>query len=683
MFTRRHETLYDSIRFQEGQLRGQNVLPLGHNNPKSAFVAIRNYLAGQFVGATNDDDLLNELLKILFCKLYTEVGKATGDLLSGGVMSARIMKSTFNAIKADFPDLFDKHDEILLSPRDASYVLNACQFPMVNEDADPIGDAFEVFSGSEARGKAGQFFTPRGVTDMLVDMVAPTLKERVIDPACGAGGFLASVVRHHVKNHLDRHSLPAAASNLWGVDKDAYLTRLAKLHVALLSAGEPNIRTGDSLALSDAKDAPLTDIQEGSFDVVLTNPPFGVKIISASQETLKRFQFARRWVQTGRTERWEPTNEIRDQVPPQVLFIERCLSLLRTGGRLGIVVPESLLSGRGYRFVNQYLLEHTDVKAVIGMPEELFKTSGKGGTHTKTCLLVAEKRKRGPQKTSIFMAEAEWCGFDSRAKPIPYNDIPQIRAHFASWKKTKKFTESHLGFSLSPQKLHEFILCPHYYDRETENELSALTDEYEVVSFNGLLEDGTLELTSGDELGKLSYGTGNIPFIRTSDLSNWEVKIDAKHNVDDATYKRFRTKQDVQPYDILMVRDGTYLIGTCAIVMPGEEKILYQSHIYKIRVNPNKHGVTPFLLLAILSSPLVQKQIRAKRFTQDIIDSLGDRIRELVLPIPYDRGVRDEISSIVEESISMRLKARHLAREARSLIGAPGLSAVRLRQQKG
>jgi type I restriction enzyme M protein len=663
-------------------LRTQNVLPLGHHNPKSAFVAIRNYLAGQFVGATNDDDLLNELLKILFCKLYIEVGRAKGDILSEGVASARAMKSTFNAIKADFPDLFDSTDEILLSHRDASYVLSACNFPMVNEDADPIGDAFEVFSGSEARGKAGQFFTPRGVTDLLVDMVAPTPDERVIDPACGAGGFLASVVRHHVKKHIQPEALPATAANLWGVDKDAYLARLAKLHVALLSAGEPNIHSGDSLALRDAKDAPLLDIKEESFDVVLTNPPFGVKIVSASEETLRRFQFARRWILKEKTQRWEPTNEIRDQVPPQVLFIERCLSLLRVGGRLGIVVPESLLSGRGYRFVNQHLLEHADIRAVIGMPEELFKTSGKGGTHTKTCLVVAQKRKRGVQKANIFMAEAEWCGFDSRAKAIPYNDIPQIRENFTAWKKKKKIVESHLGFSLTPEKLHDFILCPHYYDRETENELAALSNEYEVISFDDLLADGTLELASGDELGKLSYGTGDVPFIRTSDLSNWEVKIDAKHNVDETTYAKFRTKQDVRPYDIFMVRDGTYLIGTCAIVMPGEEKILYQSHIYKIRVRPNKHGVTSFLLLAILSSPLVQKQIRAKRFTQDIIDSLGDRIRELTLPIPYDRAVREEISSIVEKSISMRLKARHLAREARELIGAPGLNAVRLRQQK-
>jgi type I restriction enzyme M protein len=235
--------------------------------------------------------------------------------------------------------------------------------------------------------------------------------------------------------------------------------------------------------MRDAKAKPIEKVDEGSFDVVFANPPFGVKIVSADQDTLNNFQFARRWVQNDPSERWEATSEIRNQVPPQVLFIERCLSLLRSGGRLGIVVPESLLSGRGYRFVNQFLVEHTNIKAVVGMPEELFKTSGKGGTHTKTCLVVLEKRSKvGKQKSSIFMAEAEWCGFDSRAKPISYNDIPKIKDNYIALSKKKQKMESHLGFMLPTEQLHEFILCPHYYDRETENELSALVDEYEVVS---------------------------------------------------------------------------------------------------------------------------------------------------------------------------------------------------------
>ena len=661
----------------------QAVLPLGHNNPKSALVAVRNYLAGQFIGATNDDDLLNEIIKLLFCKLYVEVGKANPPPTTNGVALVRNLKATFSAIKNDFPDLFKRDEEIILGQKDIHYVLSTCQFQMVHSEADPIGDAFEVFTDSEARGKAGQFFTPRSVTDLLVDMVAPTATEKVIDPACGAGGFLASVIRHHVKMGVSAKALPNAAARLWGIDKDDYLVRLAKLHVALLSAGEPNITCADSLAMRDVKNRPVNSISDGSFDVVFANPPFGVKIVSASEDTLRDYQFARRWVQEDRGGRWEPTDEVRTQVPPQVLFIERCLKLLRVGGRLGIVVPESLLSGRGYRFVNQYLLEHTDIQAVVGMPDELFKTSGKGGTHTKTCLLVAEKRKPGAAKRPIFMAEASWCGFDSRAKAIPFNDIPAIRDNFASWKKKRLQKEDHLGFSLPTEKVRDSILCPHYYDKETEHELEALGDDYEVVEFQTLLNDGTLELASGDELGKLSYGTGEIPFIRTSDLSNWEVKIDAKHTVDEATYAKFRRKQDVKPYDIFMVRDGTYLIGTCAIVMPGEEKILYQSHIYKIRVNENKHGVTPFLLLALLTSPIVQRQIRAKRFTQDIIDSLGDRIRELVLPIPHDRALRDKISSLVERSIDMRLKARHLSREASEMAGTPDRKSVTPRRKRG
>jgi len=664
------------------KIKADLALPLGSSSPKAAFTAVRNYLAGQFVGATNDDDILNELIKVLFCKLYGEVGRASGELTRGDVVSAKAVKATFDSIKADFPDLFDKNEEIVLSAKDVSYILNLCQFPMLNELHDPIGDAFEVFTGSEARGKAGQFFTPRSVTDLLVEMVSPKPGEKIIDPACGAGGFLASVTRYHIKNGLPPSSLAAVAQDLWGIDKDAYLARLAKLHVALLSAGEPSVECADSIAMRDGSSRQVETVVDGTFDVVFANPPFGAKIVSADEDTLTKYEFAKKWVLESTDGRWHPTKEIRTQVPPQVLFIERCLKLLREGGRLGIVVPESLLSGRAYRFVNQYLLENTVIKAVVGMPDELFKTSGKGGTHTKTCLVILEKQTL-ENSVPIFMAEAEWCGFDSRAKAIPYNDLPTIRENYKRWITGKNIEENHLGFSLAHDKINEFILCPHYYDHEVDDALKQVSGDYEIVTFQSLLDDGTLELSTGDELGKLSYGTGDIPFIRTSDLSNWEVKIDAKHNVDEATYEKFRKRQDVKPYDIFMVRDGTYLIGTCGIVMPGGEKILYQSHIYKIRVNTNSHGVTPFLLLAILSSPIVQKQIRAKRFTQDIIDSLGDRIKELVLPIPFDRTVREEVSALVEQSIGMRLQARELAREAGEIIGVPTPKGGTARRRRG
>ncbi|WP_207625747.1 hypothetical protein, partial [Niastella populi] len=154
----------------------------------------------------------------------------------------------------------------------------------------------------------------------------------------------------------------------------------------------------------------------------------------------------------------------------------------------------------------------------------------------------------------------------------------------------------------------------------------------EIVKFGNLVSEGVIQVKTGDEVGKLAYGTGSIPFVRTSDISSWEIKIDPKHGISEDIFKQLQNKQDVRENDILMVKDGTYLIGTCAIVSKYDTKIVYQSHLYKIRIlKPER--ISPYLLLAILSSEPVQRQIKSKRFTQDIIDSLGSRINELLLPI--------------------------------------------------
>src|SRR5690606_33026582 len=106
---------------------------------------------------------------------------------------------------------------------------------------------------------------------------------------------------------------------------------------------------------------------------------------------------------------------------------------------------------------------------------------------------------------------------------------------------------------------------------------------------------------------------------------NWEIKLDPKHGVSEEIYRDLARKQDVQEGDILLVRDGTYLIGSCAYVSKYDVRIVYQSHLYKIRVN-DKSVISPFLLLALLSSEPVIRQIKSKRFTQDIIDSIGKRV---------------------------------------------------------
>ena len=443
---------------------------------KEVFRDIRNYLAGQFVGATRDDALLDEVLKCLFCKLYIETAASEPYLQnSDPFKQAQAIRNVFAKVRNDFPDIYDKDDEILLDPEAIGFVLRECYFSLLDVATDPIGDAFEVFVGAESRGRAGQFFTPRPVTDLLVSAVNPQPGETIIDPACGAGGFIASVARHFLGKEQDIEKLShLESSSFYGIDKDDYLVKLAKLHVSLLSRSHPHIYCADSIALQNGVDL-SPQFPEAGFDVVLTNPPFGARIVAAKPEVLKTFELAKKWRAEKSSGVLKPTGELQANVPPQVLFVERCLSLLKPGGRLGMVLPESVLSNKSYRYVVQYLLDKAIIQAVIGMPESLFKTSGKGGTHTKTCLLIA--KKNGAKKkdaTRVFMAEARWCGHDSRARTIPHNDLPTIAENFDKVTKNKKLDESTLGFLVDESQIKENVLCPRYYDPQIDQELKAL-----------------------------------------------------------------------------------------------------------------------------------------------------------------------------------------------------------------
>lgn len=636
-------------------------------SPTEAYRYLRNYLAGQFVGATRDDTLLDEVVKCLFCKLYIELGKVTLPQKEHDDSAAQAahIRNVFGQIKTDFPEIFAADEEILLGPGLIVQVFKTLSFELLDAASDPIGDAFEVFAGSESRARSGQFFTPRNATDLLVDVIAPTTKLCIIDPACGAGGFLASVIRRWRREGNSKKVVANAASQLVGVDKDSYLVKLARIHIAVLSGGHSQLYCGDSLAnVGEDNNISLPVLEPESYDVVLTNPPFGVKIVAASPAVLKKFSLAQKWKLNG-DGRWYPTGEVRSKVPPQVLFVERCLSLLKPGGVLGTIIPESVLCNKSYRYVIEYLRAESNVEVVIGMPEALFKTSGKGGTHTKTCILVASKKSpRNRRKPQLFFAEAKWCGKDSRARVIPKDDLPIIREKFAAFKSGHALVEDHLGFSLPEDAIRDNVLCPRYYDPEVLAESNRLAETHQLVTFGDLVQEGTLQLRTGDEVGKLAYGTGEIPFVRTSDISNWEIKINPKHSVERELYESMKAKQDVQDSDVLMVKDGTYLIGTCGLITAYDKEIIYQSHLYKIRVCKNGRGLTPHLLLALLSSKFVQRQIRSKQFTQDIIDSLGERIHELILPIPKAPSRKKKISAMVSKAVEERIEARELAREA-------------------
>ncbi|MEP7134473.1 MAG: N-6 DNA methylase [Chloroflexota bacterium] len=634
------------------------------NDQKDSFKRIRNFLAGRFIGATRDRALLDEVVKCLYCRVYIYQNK--NNIPETPAELTRLYKTVFSELRRSLPHVFESSKEMLLDSTSIEFVhneLNNINFAIVNRDF--FGDLFETFIGSGIREEEGQFFTPKNGMDLLVQMISPKLGEKIIDPACGAGGFLSSAYTYLLESGATSNAI---ANNIFGIDKDAYLTHLSSTRLSLFTLLESKVYCADSLAWKMENDKELDLDQNEQFDIVLTNPPFGKHIVAVPKTIQHNFELGYKWKFSSKDSKYVKTNTLLANVPPQVLFVEKCISLLKPGGRMGVVLPESLVTSSSYRHVVQFIREKGSILSVVGMPEDFFKTSGKGGTHTKAVLVVFKKHETTKDISKrIFMAEAKWCGHDSRGRLIERDDLPAILENYKFFLKKKIKDYSYLGYEITDSQIVDQSLSPRYYNPDLIFSLDKLKESHDLILFGNLVESGVIEISTGDEVGKLAYGSGDIPFIRTSDISNWEIKADPKHNVSTDIYHSFKNKQDVKAGDILMVKDGTYLIGTCAFITEYDTRILYQSHLYKIRVKKTD-VISPYLLLVVLSSELVQKQIKAKRVTQDIIDSLGSRIHELVLPIPKQIKDRQRISTLVAKAIKSRIEARELTRKASEMV---------------
>jgi type I restriction enzyme M protein len=681
------------------------------SNLKAVFRDLRNHLAGMTTGITRDEALAAEIINILFCKILDEQETAPDETVTFragvGETPATVRKRIlplFERVKSEYyEDVFDKADTLKLDDESLAYVVGELQnYCVMDADRDAIGDAFEVFIGPALRGAEGQFFTPRNVVKMMVEILDPKPGEKIIDPACGSGGFLIAALEHvwkQVDTKADKNNWKAekrfkekvrvAMECFRGADKDAFLAKVCKAYMALVGDGRGGIFCANSLHQPEEWPPVMGEtILLNRFDVVLTNPPFGKNIVVKGPQTLSQFDLGHRWKKDKETGAWEKLDLLYDDQPPQILFLERCLQLLRPGGRMGIVLPEAVFGMPTYEYVVAYLQQQTKIIGVVSMPEALFKTSGKGGTHAKVCVLFLEKSKpKSDDDWEIFMAEAKWCGHDSRGNPtirvnkdgndVLLDDIPLISARYKELAAGKTGDGDLMGFNTGITALKKNIFIAKYYDPKLQADLAALSNSHDLISLAELVERKVLTWSTGIEVGKMAYGTGAIPFIRTSDISNWELKGDPKQGVSDAIYEDSR--QDVQAGDIFIVRDGTYLVGTSCILTEHDTKILYCGGLYKLRVRqPDK--LDPFLLLALLNTPIVRRQMRSKQFTRDIIDTLGKRLFEVVLPVPkrpeLRKRIADETRNVIETRVALRNRAKEIVLEIEGTSAAADVEEV-------
>ena len=224
-----------------------------------------------------------------------------------------------------------------------------------------------------------------------------------------------------------------------------------------------------------------------------------------------------------------------------------------------------------------------------------------------------------------------------------------------------------ISYWINSTEIKDYILIPKYYDPNIDSHLELINDKYDLYILEKLFEDNIIEVSTGDEIGKMAYGTGDIPFVRTSDISNWEIKSAPKQGVSEGIYNDYSIVQDIKEEDILLVRDGTYLIGTNCFISELDIKILFQSHILKFRIK-DKSILDPILFFTALNSEIVQQQIRSFQFTADIIDTIGNRYREIIIPIPKMSIDKEKISKLISNALSERVKGKAFIKQYPLLI---------------
>ena len=417
-----------------------------------AFQRCHNYIAGN--QGLQKSDAFWELLRLIFCKIEDERSDeinfyATSQErlnLNGHLKVKGRIDRLFAAVRQKYATIFRSNEVIDLEPRVLSYIVSQLQtWSLLDSDIDVKGKAYEEVVGSNLRGDRGEFFTPRNICRMAVEMLDPSPDDIVLDPACGTGGFLTIAMNHVIGKlrkgeefkwrnpespteielqELLRKIREYADQRIVGIDINPNLVKASKMNMVMNNDGSGGLYQANSL------EAPVIWSEDlrgrgliGTVDFVFTNPPFGSKIPIDDSAILERYDLAHVWDYNEGEDRYsirEPRQFQKSQ-PPEILFVERCVQFLKPGtGRMAIVLPDGILGAPGLAYVREWILEQTRVIASIDLHPDTFQPKNS----TQTSLLILERksvkeieleRAAGKKKDyDVFMALANHIGHDKR-----------------------------------------------------------------------------------------------------------------------------------------------------------------------------------------------------------------------------------------------------------------------------
>ena len=367
----------------------------------------------------------------------------------------------YDAEKAREPDVFTDSINIEAS------VLTQCVehiegISLNRTELDTKGVAFEEFMGSFFKGDFGQYFTPRELIAFAVAVLDPQRDHKILDPACGSGGFLLyslDYIRRKADERFPQHGThPAQAldhrtywhefaqSNLFGIEINDELARVAKMNMIIHDDGHTNIIGHDALDFPESIEAKNRDIARAEFDLILTNPPFGAVIRRTEKGDgyLEQFELMRYLGKdyplytemSGNAEETD-TRLIPKSVRPrasiktEIAFLERIHSFLKPKtGRAAVVLPDGILTNSSLQGVRHWLLNHFQLLAVVSLPQFAFSHYDAGVKASIVFLRCLAEGETVSDDEPVFMALADNIGYDATGRKTFHleveNEVPGV-----------------------------------------------------------------------------------------------------------------------------------------------------------------------------------------------------------------------------------------------------------------
>ena len=646
-----------------------------------------------------EDDLTMEMVRIILAKARDE--ERDGEMPqfyctpeeynseTGRTVTDRI-SVLFDEVKNNNMEIFSREEKIMIGERalkDVVTVLQDYQFLQDSTDSvewDLMGAAYEEYTATYLKRRAGQFFTNRLVINFMVQALDPTPDDIVLDPAGGSGGFLTGTLRYvrdkilnsNATEIAQRRQLDNFKNRMFMVDTSKRLVKVARTAMILNGDGYTGMTQGDSLGPYESFAEKIVSMCHKNIpSIILTNPPFaGVGEGKQSDgPTLERFELGKKWSYIDGE--YQKTDELcADGVPPEMLFVERCVDWLRPGGKLGIVLPKGFLDTNTYQSARALLLRKCRILAIINMHKNTFQPY----TGVRTCLILVQKLQESEEITtiedySIFMAISNKIGQDSEGVPIyRYDDngdlideidqdLDKILEKYISFTKGELETSDYCFSIKRSEILDDFRFNPQAYMPSLNKTLKDVANIDNVEGWSvttlGQLVPG-IQIFKGPRLRTDNINVNGItegaqvePYYTPSAIL--QEKADSVKYLDlaRATAKQLKDFQKVRLHrgDIVITRSGS--IGRASIITAQFDNVIASDDMIRVRIDDE--NLRYYIYCYLQSKEAIDQMMRNEYGSiQQHLEPV--HISNLLIPVPDDLSKLETIILLSKEAFELK-----------------------------